>query len=167
MGVSEASEFSPQPCSVDAYARHWIAFQSGSIDFDDEMDEPLDAILDGGLAFSDPQRALDVVVRILDFIRDDEGGGLGQYIGVLAAGLTEDIIGGHGEHVIERIEAIADTRADLAEVLGGVAMDTSDDVWRRIRAVAAPIEAQPDPGHRPALRSHRKRLRATRLHRRR
>ena len=66
--MSGTSSFSLPPESVDAYARHWLDFQSGSVDFDDEMDEPLDAILAGQLASSDPQRALDVVVRILDLM---------------------------------------------------------------------------------------------------
>ncbi len=165
--VSETLWFSLPPESVDAYARHWVAFQSGSVDFDDEMDEPLDAVIDGGLANSDPHRALDVVIRILDLIRDDLSGGLGQHTGILAAGLTEDIIRRHGEFVIERIEAIAHARRDFADVLGGVAMAASDDVWRRIRAVATPVETRPDSGQRPRLRSHRRQLRATPLHRRR
>ena len=165
--MSGTSSFSLPPESVDAYARHWLDFRSGSVDFDDEMDEPLDAILAGQLASSDPQRALDVVVRILDLIRDDPSGNLGQHTGILAAGLTEDIIRCHGELVIERIEAIAHARRDFADVLGGVWMVTSDDVWRRIRAVATPVETGPNSDQRPRLRSHRRQLRATPLHRRR
>jgi hypothetical protein len=55
---------------------------------------------------------------------------------VLSAGLVEDLLSGHGEAFIERIELEAHADPSFAKLLGGVWQSRmSDAVWTRVQAV--------------------------------
>jgi len=55
---------------------------------------------------------------------------------VLSAGLVEDLLSGHGEAFIERIELEAHADPSFAKLLGGVWQSRmSEAVWARVQAV--------------------------------
>jgi hypothetical protein len=70
---------------------------------------------------------------ILAALKDDR---LVPYLGTLAAGPLEDLLGHHGTQFIDRVEAEARADPRFAWLLGGVWQFTmSEEVWSRVQAV--------------------------------
>ena len=113
---------------ADGWIRHWRAETQLRyvIGFDD-----IEAVDD--LVREDPDRGLDVILKILDGIEPLPTDTLLQ---VLAAGPLEDLLAHHGPAIIDRVEsqARADDRFNL--LLGGVwPSSISPDVWARVQRI--------------------------------
>lgn len=92
--------------------------------------EHMDAMIElDNLCYKDPNRALDIIVKInqrteSDFVLDN-----------LAAGPLETVLGHHGEKVIGRIEELAAEHERFRMLLRGVWKNLmSDGVWARVQA---------------------------------
>ena len=84
-----------------------------------------------GLEDDDPDRAWDCLVLAAEddrFSKDN--------LGLLAAGLLEDLLSKRGQDYIGRVEQLALSSPRFAWMLGGVwRAQMSDDVWRRVNLV--------------------------------
>lgn len=84
------------------------------------------------LVHDDPEAAW----TIIQMIRQE---GSDLILSNLAAGPLEDLLVSHGDHFIERVEALAEQDGEFRKLLGATWQNSmSPGLWNRIKAVAGP-----------------------------
>jgi hypothetical protein len=107
-------------------AEAWIAHRLARTP--DARDDTFDTVW--RLCLDEPEQAFQFVLEVL---RRDHSN---KIQGALSAGPLEDILAKHGERMIDRVEAEAQSNPLFAKLLGGVWQnEMSDEVWRRVQAV--------------------------------
>jgi hypothetical protein len=82
----------------------------------------------------DPEAAWSVIGKMLERDTSD------VVLSNVGAGPLEDLLVAHGARFIDRIEKRAESDTTFKKVLGTVWKNAiSEDVWQRVRAVAAPF----------------------------
>ena len=85
------------------------------------------------LVLDDPELAWPIIEEILHIDSSD------RMLAIVAAGPVEDLLAHHGAAFIERIEKLAGREPIFRKMLGGVwRSKISEDVWKRLKAVAGP-----------------------------
>jgi hypothetical protein len=110
--------------------RDWVELaheKEGSAEYE-RLFEAYDAVSD--MAYERPD---DAWVFIVEALRLDSSTAV---VEILSAGPLEDLLGYHGDHVIDRVEKEARSNPAFARLLGGVWQgQMTPDIWARIQSV--------------------------------
>lgn len=112
-------------------AEAWIVMHHQKEDERGQNFWAFDALVD--LSNDDPESCWKVIhlIRQLD--------GSDTILANLAAGPLEDLLVYHGNDFIDRIESFAEKDQQFKKLLGAVwQRDMPDNIWKRVKAVAAP-----------------------------
>lgn len=102
--------------------RDWKQSINPASEPDVDLDEALDA-----LAAENPAAMLEAIVRLLD-----EDSAM-EVMAPLAAGPLEDLLGAHGDALIDQVESFARTHPPFRDALGGLWQNLmSDAIWERV-----------------------------------
>lgn len=102
--------------------RRWKQSVTPNGEPDPDIDEALDT-----LAEANPRAMLHAIVALLDEQLDQD------VIAPLAAGPLEDLLGAHGDALIDEVEKLSKEHPAFQHALGGVWQNNmSDAVWERI-----------------------------------
>ena len=121
--MSDLSERPSMPVAAALKAlRDWKTSINPASEPDADLDEALDA-----LSAENPAAMLEAIVRLLNEAPEME------VMAPLAAGPLEDLLGAHGDALIDQVEALARAHAPFRDALGGVWQNLmSDEVWERV-----------------------------------
>lgn len=115
--------------SLEKLASAWIALNNRSTPPDLNIDDPNQWAHDRlwTMCQNDPDQAWAAILYIVERVPND------YVLGNLAAGPLENLLGCHGEEMIDRVERKAAANPAFKKMLSGVwKNDISETVWRRI-----------------------------------
>lgn len=110
----------------------WIAFQEAWSEDSGDSDPKFWAVEKfEELSDKEPELCWSLILAVLDRKPSE------KVTGMLAAGPLEDLLGSHGEQLIERVEERARNDPAFRHLLGGVWQGgMSDEIWTRVQAAA-------------------------------